>query len=224
MIPYRLVRAASERALVGKACREIRLATARGVIDMRFSPAPQSRAAVIMVGGTGGGWDTPARDLYPRLAEELPSSGIAVLRVRYRDPHDLDEATFDLRASAEFLLRSGIPALALVGHSLGGAAVIRAAAQIRETRTVIALATQSQGAEAAAALGPRCSLLLIHGTADGVLPPSASESIYALAREPKELVLIPGAGHVLDEASDQVHAALGKWLRATFAAGMATRH
>jgi len=39
-------------------------------------------------------------------------------------------------------------------------------------------------------------LLLIHGTADEVIPASHSERLYALAREPKTLVSVPGGGHI----------------------------
>jgi fermentation-respiration switch protein FrsA (DUF1100 family) len=39
-------------------------------------------------------------------------------------------------------------------------------------------------------------LLLIHGTADEVIPASHSERLYALAREPKALVTVPGGGHI----------------------------
>lgn len=45
-----------------------------------------------------------------------------------------------------------------------------------------------------AAIAPR-SLLLVHGTADTVLPPAVSEGLYRAAAEPKRLVLLPGAGH-----------------------------
>ena len=43
-------------------------------------------------------------------------------------------------------------------------------------------------------LSPR-PLLLIHGAADDVVVPSESERNYAAANEPKELVLVPEAGH-----------------------------
>ena len=44
-------------------------------------------------------------------------------------------------------------------------------------------------------LAPR-PLLVIHGTADRVVPAVLSERLFALAREPKELWLIAGAGHL----------------------------
>jgi len=39
-------------------------------------------------------------------------------------------------------------------------------------------------------------LLLIHGSADEVIPASHSERLYTLAGEPKTLVRVPGGGHI----------------------------
>jgi uncharacterized protein len=39
-------------------------------------------------------------------------------------------------------------------------------------------------------------VLIIHGTADNVVPMSYGEKLFALANEPKRLVRIPGGGHV----------------------------
>jgi dienelactone hydrolase len=199
----------------GGAFREVRLATRGGPLSLRYYPAEGARAAVVCVGGGGGGWDTPARGLYPRLCEELAGEGIAGARVRFRHATVLDEATADVLAAARFLREEeGIGALALVGHSFGGAVVIRAAAQDPSVRTVVALATQAYGADAVARLGPRCSILLIHGTDDTVLPAAGSQHVHALAREPRELIVYPAAGHGLDEVASDVHDDVRRWIRA----------
>jgi alpha-beta hydrolase superfamily lysophospholipase len=54
-------------------------------------------------------------------------------------------------------------------------------------------------------LPSHCSLLLIHGTADEVLHVSNSEYIAALANVPKQLLMLQGAKHTLDEAAHDVH-------------------
>lgn len=187
------------------------LETERGEIGLRWYEATGSPSAVAYVGGAGGGWDTPAHGLYPRLCEELTAEGLHGLRVRFRDARDLGGCVFDLVAATAYLRHMGVHRLALVGHSLGGAAVIQTASVSPEARTVVTLATQSHGADARD-LPRDCSLLLVHGEADTVLPPSASECVYAQALGPRRLVLLPGAGHVLDEAADEVHDEVRTWL------------
>ncbi len=46
-----------------------------------------------------------------------------------------------------------------------------------------------------AAISPR-PLLLIHGTSDTLIPPAQARLNFAAARKPKELWLVPGAGHI----------------------------
>ena len=43
-------------------------------------------------------------------------------------------------------------------------------------------------------ISPR-PLLIIHGLNDQVVPPANSERNFARARQPKQLWLVPGAGH-----------------------------
>jgi pimeloyl-ACP methyl ester carboxylesterase len=193
----------------------VRLDTDRGPIEARHYPVPGTRSAVIWVGGVGGGFDTPARGLYPRLARSLQGEGIASLRVQFRHPTLLREAVHDVMAGAEFLRRHGADDLGLVGHSFGGAVAAQAAGLMHDVHSLVLLATQSYGAAAIAHLGPRCPVLLIHGAADEVLPPSCSESVFALARHPKKLEILPEAGHLLDEAADEVEIKLYDWLRSS---------
>ena len=190
----------------------VEIATARGRVESRYYAAPGARAGALFVGGVGGGWDTPANGLYPTLAEELRGEGIASLRVRFRDPLDLAEAAFDVLSGVAFLSAEGIGSVALAGHSFGGAVVVRAATLSRAVQTVVTLATQSYGADAVRELGPRCSVLLVHGTADRVLPARSSEYVHELAREPKRLVLYERAGHGLDEVADDVRRLVFDWI------------
>ncbi|MFP4012918.1 MAG: alpha/beta hydrolase [Chitinispirillaceae bacterium] len=188
----------------GQEFREIGLQTSRGETLCRHYKASGATVAVIMVGGAGGGWDSPSKNLYPRLAADLLGSRISSLRVRFRNAHSLPEALHDVRAGVAFLQNEGCAHVALVGHSFGGAVVIQAAYYERAVKSVIALATQSYGAGVASDLGPRCSILLIHGSEDPVLPAESSEHVYSLAQEPKQLIIFPGATHNLDEESEAV--------------------
>jgi alpha-beta hydrolase superfamily lysophospholipase len=188
-----------------------RLLTNRGDVTCRSYPAAGARHGAVWVGGVGGDFDTPAHGLYPRLCQELQGRGVASLRVQFRHPADLGESILDVLAGIAYLEGEGARELLLTGHSFGGAVVIQAAAAAGAVRAVVALATQSHGTEPAARLGPRCALLLVHGTADRVLPPSCSESVYRRAKEPKRLVLPEGAGHKLDEAADAVAGEVLGW-------------
>lgn len=190
----------------------VKLITSREDIYCRYYPVTGAKQAAIWVGGVGGDWDTPAQGLYPRLCQELTGEGIASLRVRYRYSTDLVESVLDVLAGLTYLQDNGIESFALIGHSFGGAVVIQAAAQAENVRTVVTLATQSYGADAVSELATRCSLLLLHGTADPVLTPLCSQNVYKLALEPKHIILYPGATHGLDEVAEEVHQVVRDWL------------
>ncbi len=190
----------------------IRLITRRGDVACRFYTDTKNRYGAIWVGGAGGGWDTPANGLYPRLCSDLTGAGVASLRVRFRNPVILKETVFDILAGISFLENKGIDTIALTGHSMGGASVIQAAAQNPAVRTVVTLATQSYGVDPVTKLGPHCSILLLHGMNDKVLPADCSKYTYQIARQPKQLVFYPNAGHVLDEVADEVFHTVRKWI------------
>lgn len=190
----------------------VRLQTPGGELEVRYYPAAGASRAALWVGGVGGDWDTPAHGLYPRLSECFQEEGIASLRVRFRRPADFDASVEDVLSGITFLKLQGLEAIALVGHSFGGAVVIQAAALSPLVRTVVGLAPQSYGAEAACDLAPRASILLIHGGADTVLPDLCSRHIYSQAQEPKQLIIHEAAGHGLDEAAGEVKQVVHDWI------------
>lgn len=183
-----------------------------GDVATRYYAASAARRGVIWVGGVGGGWDSPADDLYPKSSEELTQAGISSLRIRFRNPHSLRDGVADVQAGIDFLQNQNVAKIAVVGHSFGGAVVIQAAAQNRSVCTVVTLSTQSYGADPVAQLGPHCSILLVHGVADRVLPWRSSAFVHRLAKEPRRLVLIPDAGHVLNEAAGEIRTLVRDWI------------
>ena len=221
-----------------EAFQPIKLATERGDVDCRYYRSPSSArndkevaiinerqspppAAVIFVTGVGGGWGTPAKGLYSRLCNFLSKEhGISAMRIRYRYPTDLLESVFDVLVGITFLKQNEqVRKIGLVGHSFGGAVVLQAAAAASDTvSTVVTLATQSYGATDAVTRlkhggsSNHVSLLLIHGTKDGVLPVRCSQQIHQMASEPKRLVVFKGAGHGLDEASEEIYKLVYEWL------------
>lgn len=188
----------------------ISLKTNRGTIDFRYYQVPGTQRGVIFIGGVGGGWDTPANGLYPRLCHELIDEAIASLRVRYRHPTILAESVLDVLMGISYLESEGIKSIALIGHSFGGAVVVQAAVS-QVVCTVVTLATQSYGATPSQ-LPRECGILLIHGTVDRVLTPACSEYIYQIAHEPKCLILYEGADHSLNEVSEEVHQVVRDWI------------
>lgn len=190
----------------------IRIETSRGRIDCRYYRAEDTDKGVIMVGGIGGDFDTPADNLYPRLCEYLRLNGISSLRVQFRHPTDLVDSVIDVLVGLEFLEEEGIRVFGLIGHSFGGAVVVQAAFNDKGVKTVITLSTQSFGINPISSLPESTSVLLIHGKVDETLPPSSSVYAYNLAHEPKKIKLYEDAGHGLAEVSEEVYTEVKDWI------------
>jgi len=192
--------------------RKLTLATTRGPIPLLYHAPAEAGRAVLCVGGAIGGFDGPAL-LYPRLGLMLPGTGLGVARLDYRAPNDFGECVLDAMAGVTFLRGMSHQRIAIVGHSFGGAVAINAGTLSRNVTTVVALSSQLAGAHVVADLAPR-PLLLVHGTADTILPHQSSEAIYERAQEPKTLKLIPGADHLYSGFGDEVFDLVQKWLAA----------
>ncbi len=192
--------------------QEVTLTTSRGEVFCRYYPVEGADRAAVMVGGTGGDFDSPAKDLYPVLAEELVAKGIASLRIRYRQPNDLVEGSLDVLAGLRFLKSQGVTKTALIGYSFGGAVAIQAAAKSSIVKTLVTLSTQSNGADALTEFREGVSSLFIHGGKDKELPPRCSSYAFYIAKDPKEFILHDDASHSLDEVATEVHDEVRTWL------------
>ena len=189
------------------------LDTTRGDVELRHYAVAGASSAALFMGGAGGGWDTPGRGrLYPELCEDMIAAGVAAVRVRYRRPNDLPECALDVLAALAYLEDQGAERAALVGHSFGGAVVAQVAAHSDVVRALVPMSTQSYGVDAIAHVPPGCATLLVHGTADEVLPPACSRYAYELAPEPKALRLFEHARHGLDEAADEIREVVREWI------------
>lgn len=82
-----------------------------------------------------------------------------------------------------------------------------------EVIALAALSSQTSGTAAVTALSPK-PLLLLHGTADEILPADCSRQLYGRAGEPKALILYAGCRHGLDQCREEVERDLGRWLAA----------
>jgi putative redox protein len=91
------------------------------------------------------GKDLPAAR---RISARLTAMGIAVLRFDFtglgQSEGDFAQTTFcsnvaDLRAAADYLDQRGMAPTLLIGHSLGGTAVLRAAPSLRSVQAVVSI-------------------------------------------------------------------------------------
>ena len=177
----------------------------RGVLH----PARGSRAAVLAVGGSTGGLHGPAW-IYPELCARLQSAGITGLRLDYSRPNRLEDCTQDVLAGIRCLERQGIERVVLLGWSFGGAVVIRAGIHSPSVVAVATVGAQTAGTAGVGRLAPR-PLLVLHGTADPILPDRCARDLYTRAADPKELGLYPGDGHGLEHHQTDVLDRLTAW-------------
>lgn len=187
----------------------VKLVLSQGSLIGRHHPA-QGNAAIVWVFGSGGGLGGPAGGVYTRLAGLLQPQGIASLELDYRRPGELRSCVQDVLAALSWLGSLGKSRIVLVGHSFGGAVVIRAGLSPAVV-AVAALSPQVEGTADVDLLSPK-PLLLIHGTDDEILPDICSRDIHDRAGSPKELILYPGCRHGLDECRDALDRDLLRWL------------
>jgi alpha/beta superfamily hydrolase len=189
--------------------KQVTIATPRGAAPGVFHQAEGALGAVVMVAGAVGGTAGPSR-AYPALAERLIEAEIGALRLDYRDPTNMNACVYDLDAGLDWLRAMAFARFALIGWSFGGAVVMSSAVAHGDVVGVAALASQTAGTAAVGRLAPR-SLLLLHGTADQVLPEWCSHYLYQEAGEPKRLVLYEGDGHEFSRSYAHVVQTLFEW-------------
>ena len=196
---------------------ELTIPSSLGPIAVRWHP-PQGnapRGALLCVGGFDGGFDGPAEGIYADLGNALPPLGFGVLRLDFRvktSPGPIDDGTADVLAGVDWLIEQQVGLVALIGHSYGGAIVIRSAARSSDVAATCALSTQTAGIDPAevSSLAPR-PLMLIHGAADWRLPPSLSQWVYSMAGDGRELHILEEATHSLRQRRDDLWKLLVEW-------------
>ncbi|HMO48184.1 MAG TPA: alpha/beta fold hydrolase [Rubrivivax sp.] len=184
---------------------------------------PQPRAdAPLLLYLHGAGWDVRSSAHRMRRMHEL---GFAVLGIDYRgfgqstDALPSENMAYeDAHAAWDWLGRQhpGLPRY-VFGHSLGSAIAVQLAAQVDDESGVLLegaftsvpavfssfkwgwlplgpLITQRFDAESKVEqLGS--PLLVVHGSADRLIPPELGRKLYERAKEPKRFVLVEGGSH-----------------------------
>lgn len=189
---------AVQESRLGPDAAVMEVITADGIITCIRHGADRDMTTLFLSGALGG-LSGPAGGLYHRLASSLGG-----VRIHYRKPGHMEDCLMDVLLVHHLLQRRGVTRVVLVGHSFGGAVAIGAGALLAEaTAGVAALSTQVPGTELVDRLAGK-PLLLIHGEDDGVLPDLCSRNVFSRAKEPRQLVLLPGEGHLLDGAADRL--------------------
>ena len=204
---------AAQDVEVAPGLRHVEVYTFQGLLTLLWHGPVDADRVVVMGGGGMGGLLGPAHGLYHDLGVAFADQGIGTIRVGYRRPNDLDMCVLDMAAASELASRQGASRLVAVGHSFGGAVAINLALALPTSVVgVVTLSTQSAGCEGAAGLAGR-PFLLLHGDRDELLPPETSLMVQMLAGG-GEVVILPGAGHLLTEAADELRSRLREWIPA----------
>jgi dienelactone hydrolase len=215
--PLELLEAlATEDVEIAPDVHHLEIYTLQGLLTLLWHGDPQAEHVVVMGGGGMGGLLGPAGGLYHDLGQQLAAQGIGTIRVGYRKPNDLTSCVLDVAAAADLATRTGAKQFITVGHSFGGAVALQVGIILGEhCAGVVTLSTQSAGCEDGAALG-ETPLLLLHGDRDEILPPDTSAVVQMIVGH-GDLVILPGAGHLLTQAHDELRERLGTWIPERFA-------
>ncbi len=214
--PLELLEAlATEDVEIAPDVHHLEIYTLKGLLTLLWHGDPQAEHVVVMGGGGMGGLLGPAGGLYHDLGQRLAAQGIGTIRVGYRKPNDLTRCVLDVAAAADLASRTGAKRFVTVGHSFGGAVALQVGIILGDhCAGVVTLSTQSAGCEDGAALGST-PLLLLHGDRDEILPPDTSAVVQMIVGH-GDLEILPGAGHLLTEAHDELRERLGAWIPARF--------
>lgn len=181
-----------------------------------------NRQAPLLLYLHGARWNVKGSS--PRI-RRLNDMGFSVLAVDYRGfgqssktlPSEAS-ATEDARAGWDWLARKAPERPRYIfGHSLGGAIAIDLAASVKDESGVMVESTFTRIADVVSSMpwgwlpvGPLITqrfdsvnkvaaigspLLVVHGSADPLIPVALGQQLFEAAQEPKRLILVDGATH-----------------------------
>jgi alpha/beta superfamily hydrolase len=187
--------------------------TSRGTVECKYYKAEEADKGIVLVGGMGGGFQTPADSLYPRLGEYFKETGVSSLNIKFRETGNLSESVTDVLVGIEFLKSEGIRTFGLIGYSFGGAVVVQAAFNETDVKTLVLISTQSYGIDPISFLPKETSVFIIHGEEDEIIPPEIAVQVYEQAHEPKRVEIFDTkASHDLDEIANEIYIEVIDWI------------
>lgn len=213
----------------------IKIAAPDGVrLAARYLPWPHARYTLIYAHGNAE--DLGSAD--PLLHELRERLGVSVLGWDYRgyghsSGESNEQATLrDADTVIAYVISTlGVPPerIVLYGRSLGGGAAVDLAARGRYAGLILHGAfTSAFRVMTSVRLLPfdkfdnlvklpqvKCPVLVIHGTADGVIPFSHGPQLYAAAHGPKHKLWVEGAGHndLIETAGEEYWKALKEFVQ-----------
>src|SRR4051812_19957018 len=139
---------ANQDVMITPTLRHAEFYTMRGLLTILWhEPAEEGAkpAAIVACGGAMGGLLGPAEGLYHELGQLWAGRGVPVLRVSYRRPNDLDACCVDIAAAVQLaVVGGGAERVVLMGHSFGGAVVVRVGVGLDQMVSgVVTFSTQS---------------------------------------------------------------------------------
>jgi putative phosphoribosyl transferase len=192
--------------------QEVRVKAGDLQLDGTLDVPPAATGIVVFAHGSGSSRHSPRNRF---VAERLRAVGLATLLMDLltADEERIDRQTRELRFDIGLLAgrlgeavrwlagqpaAGGLP-VGIFGASTGGAAALVAAA--REPGRVGAVVSRGGRPDLAgdALTVARCPTLLIVGGLDDVVLDLNREALARLASPVKELVVVPGAGHLFEE-------------------------
>ncbi len=197
---------------LGPDLRLTEIYTMRGLLGLMWFGPPDAERLVVACSGGMGGFLGPGRAMYPAIGRRLSAEGIATVAVDYRRASHVQMSTLDAIAAVDLASQRGAARIVALGHSFGGAVAVNLALALpRAVVGTCTLSTQSAGCEGAAGLAPR-PFLLLHGSADEILPPETSQVVQMLAGGHGQVEILPGEGHGLTNDPDAIVERVCSWI------------
>jgi pimeloyl-ACP methyl ester carboxylesterase len=216
------------------------LAEHDGLSYALFLPEGEPRAGVVILHGAGSAKESHYD--FARGCRDDGMAALAFdARGHGRSGGRFGPGAIDDVLTMAALLGEHTAGVALRGSSMGGFQAILAGAREPSLRAVVAICPATEDMllrglradafdfdcdrpateewlatvdlhEAAAALGPETALLLLHARGDEQVPWTVSESLHAVAAQPKRLLVLPGGHHRSLQHDLEIQAVSRKWI------------